>query len=232
MPKTTLHFLKLKASSQRGGALIYILIAIALLAALTGTFLNSGGQGTRTQNAFKLATELNSQSRVIRSGIQDCILRYPQGDDAITETGYIDPYPLMPSSDDAQYTSYDSGTTNFMVDIRCPGAGYTKVFGESLSGFLPPKPNLLSQWRYFNYDTPSRQGLPFEGVFFEITSDKSDPFIGESMAKVDTLYSACEVDYTIGDGTNGCFDGHQCLRFWIIRRSGGPTADGSPNECP
>ena len=69
-------------SSEKGGALIYILIAIALLAALTTTFIQPGGQSSRTQNAFKLASELTSQSRVIRSGIQDCILRYPQGDDA------------------------------------------------------------------------------------------------------------------------------------------------------
>jgi len=224
------NFLKLKASSQRGGALIYILIAIALLAALTGTFLNSGGQSTRTQSAFKLATELNSQSRVIRSGIQDCILRYPQGDDAITETGYIDPYPLNPDSNDSEYSSYKVAD-RYASEIRCPGAAYIKVFGESLSGFLPPQPGLLEPWVYFN-GSETIEGQAFNGVFFQIESDKSDPFIGESMAKADTLYSACEVDYQIGDGTNGCSNGAQCLRFWIIRRGGGPTADGSPNECP
>lgn len=231
------HFLEIGASSQRGGALIYILIAIALLAALTGTFLNSGGQGTRTQNTFKLATELNSQSRVIRSGIQDCILRYPEGDDAIAEAGYIDPYPLRPSSTDPAYeddtnTAYTVANNN-VSEIRCPGADYTKVFGESLSGFLPPTPSLMDPWVYHNITTASYSGIPMEGVFFEIRSNKSDPFIAEAMAKVDTLYSACEVDYQAsGDGANGCVDGYQCLRFWIIRRSGGPTADGSPNPCP
>jgi hypothetical protein len=65
--------------------------------------------------------------------------------------------------------------------------------------------------------------MNFNGVFYEIKSDKSDPFIAEAMQKVDGLLSACEVDYTVGDGTNGCESDHQCLRFWIIRRSGGPA---------
>lgn len=203
------------ASSQRGGALLYILIAIGLLAALTATFVNSGGQGARTQNAFKLATELNSQARVIRSGIQDCILRYPQGDDAIAEAGYNDPYPLNPDSEDAQYTSYKVVDRN-VEDIRCPGAGYGKLFGEVLAGFLPPAPDLMDVWTYFNGEE-TVSGETLDGVFFQIQSNKSDPFIGEAMQKMDGLFSACELDYTVGDDTNGCADGYKCLRVWVIR---------------
>ena len=97
-----------KASSQKGGALLYILIAIALLAALTTTFIQPSGQSSRTQNTFKLATQLNSQARVIRSAIQDCILRYPEGDNAIAEANYIDPYPLNPASADPAYAAFDA----------------------------------------------------------------------------------------------------------------------------
>ncbi len=211
------------ASSEKGGALIYILIAIALLAALTTTFIQPGGQSSRTQNAFKLSSELNSQSRVIRSGIQDCILRYPGGDDAITETGYIDPYPLNPDSTDTQYSAHVTTNKN-VSNVRCPGAAYEMIFGGSgaFTTFLPPAPSLMEDWQYFN-GSATLYGMAFNGVFYEIKSDKSDPFIAESMQKIDGLLSSCEVDYTVGDGSNGCENGHQCLRFWIIRKSGGPS---------
>lgn len=226
MKSITFHNL-VKAPSQRGGALIYILIAIALLAALTGTFMQSGGQSSRTQNAFKLASELTSQSRVIRSGIQDCILRYPEGDTAIAETGYVDPYPLNPDSSDPAYAAYDV-TNKKVSEVRCPGAAYEKIFGGSglFTSYLPPAPTLLDDWTYFNGNATGGSqifGMDFNGVFYQIQSDKSDPFIAESMTKVDGLMSSCEVDYTIGDDTNGCEDGYQCLRFWIIRTSGGPA---------
>jgi hypothetical protein len=206
---------KLSARAQKGGALIYILIAVALLAALTGTFMNSGGQGARTQNAFKLATELNSQARVIRSAIQDCILRYPQGNDAISETGYNDPYPLNPDSTDTEYSAYAVANKN-VDELRCPGANFEKLFGGTLASFLPPPPNLMEPWTYFNGQA-TIEGRVHDGVYFQTRSDKSDPFIGESMSKMDGLFSSCEVDYTVGDDTNGCEDGFQCLRVWVIR---------------
>lgn len=206
------HF---NARPQRGGALIYVLIAIALLAALTGTFMSSGGQGARTQNAFKLATEMNSQARVVRSAIQDCILRYPAGDDAIAEANYNDPYPINPDSSDAVYAAYDVANRN-VSELRCPGANYEKLFGGMMSGFLPPPPNLLEDWAYFN-GQETILGKVHDGVYFQTQSNKSDPFIGEAMTKMDGLFSECEVDYTIGDGSNGCASGYQCLRVWIIR---------------
>ena len=226
-------------ASQFGGALIYILIAIALLAALTTTFTQKGGQSTQTQNTFKLATEINSQSRIIRSGIQDCVLRFPQGDSDITETGYIAPYPLNPTS-----TEFSSpASTDAVSLIACPGTSsaassvddHQAVFGGSLASFLPTQPDLMEPWTYFNGNATGGsqiQGMSFSGVFYQIQSDKSDPFIAEAFTKVDELHSACEVDYTVGTGSNGCSSGVQCLRFWIIRRSGGPTGDSSPNPCP
>ncbi len=227
------HKFMRKASPQRGGALIYILIAIALLAALTTTFMGSGGQQSRTQNSFKLASELNSQARVIRSGIQDCILRFPQGDNAIVETGYIAPYPINPDSADAGYAagltalSVATPTTKEASELRCPGASYAQIFSGAgqFSSFLPTAPSLMEDWTYFNGGAGTGNevtalGQDFDGVYFQIRSDKSDPFIGESMQKIDDSMAACEVNYTVGDDTNGCEDGFQCLRFWIIRNDG------------
>ena len=238
MTHTTFHNFIVRASSQRGGALIYILIAIALLAALTTTFVQPGGQSSRTQNAFQLASTINSQSRVIRSALQDCILRYPQGNTAIAETGYVHPYPLNPNSEDATYTAFDNGDPGTFVvsDLRCPGANYAQLFGGSgqFTSYLPPAPDLMEPWTYFNGGSgvPANVvdvfGLDMDGVYYQIQSDKSDPFIAEAFQKIDDLASACEIDYTVGDGTNGCENGYQCLRFWVIR---GDDTEATPG-CP
>jgi hypothetical protein len=86
----------------------------------------------------------------------------------------------------------------------------------------------MEEWQYFNGEVAAAAGAPwynmaFDGEFFKTQSGNSDPFIGEAMQKIDESLSSCEVDYTVGDGTNGCEDGHQCLRFWIIRSGGGPA---------
>jgi len=240
----------IKASPQKGGALIYILIAIALLAALTSTFLDGGGQSSRTQNAFKTATVLNSQARLIRSALQDCVLRYPEGDSGdITDpapANYIDPYPLMPTSTDFSSPAADNNIERLGCPGTSSGAGvddHVSLFSGTgeFSSFLPSPPDLMEPWIYFNNNITASAGAPgynmaFNGVFFQIQSDKSDPFIGEAYQKVDELMSSCEVDHQVGTGTNGCENGHQCLRFWIIRRGGGPTgtadATNGQNPCP
>lgn len=225
-----------KASLQKGGALIYILIAVALLAALTSTMVGGGGQSSRTQNAFRLGQELNSQSRLIRSAIQDCTLRFTQGDAVdISEANYNNPYPLNPSS--SEFTS--PAANDNVAFLKCPGTSssagnddYTDLFGGSgeFSGYMPPKPDLMDDWTYFNGDE-TVEGVRLDGVYFQITSNKSDPQVGEAMERIDNLMSACEVDYLEGDGSNSCANDYKCLRYWVIR---GPNtaATGGTNPCP
>src|ERR1700761_6428398 len=92
--------------NERGSALVYILIAIALLAVLTITFMEPSSQQTSSQNTFKTVTDLGNQIETIRSAIQECVLNYPKGDSNIPTTGGAptDPdartnYPINPDSD-------------------------------------------------------------------------------------------------------------------------------------
>ena len=156
--------------NRKGGALIYIMIAVALLAALTMTFLQPSGQSSTTQNSFRLATQLNSQARVIRSAIQDCVLRFPQGDAAITQVGYHHPYPLKPNS-----TEFDTPAPDHGVQyLKCPGTGsgtdvddQQNIFGGTMSSFLPPAPPLMNEngWVYQN-GTGTHNGETYDGVYF------------------------------------------------------------------
>ncbi len=90
-------------AAERGSVLIYILIAIALLAALTYSFAKDTSSNINTQLANKTSQELYVQVNLIRSAILECTLAYPSGGGDIDASGVIDatdnpnsPYPLNP----------------------------------------------------------------------------------------------------------------------------------------
>lgn len=216
-------------ASNAGGALVYILIAIALLAALTVSFIEPSNQQSRSQNAFQIAATLKGQVNAIRAAIQDCILLYPSGDGTInsgstTDTGYHAPFPVNPSSAHFDSSSLDGKTGDLVGDLSCPGNNggsgseneHSVLFGGATGRFMPEKPSLFNDWTYFN-GSGTKEGQSVDGVYFLIDSDKTDPYIGEALSKLDAGYNQCETDYIDGDGTNGCADGAKCLRVWVKR---------------
>ena len=212
-----------KKSSQKGSALIYILIAIALLAALTATFMDSSSQQTTSQNAFNTVTDLNSQINFVRSAIQECVLTYPSGDDALAGVATNMPYPINPSS---TYLT-DEAANDEARNIRCPGnpgnsADHADIFAGSSGKFMPPAPSLFGEWTYYN-------GV--DGVFFYIATDKTDAFLETAMKKLDDQFSECEADLVDNDpggaplamttevGGPTCPVNSLCFRVWMIAQA-------------
>lgn len=212
-------------NNARGSALIYILIAIALIAALTATFMQPASQETHTQNSYKLVAELNSQVQMIRSSIQDCILQYPQGDSGINVSGYHANYPLEPDSTYLPTSPSIRAADKNVANIRCPGnnpggsnsAQHTLIFGGSTGRFMPATLALFNPWTYRNGTNMSIDGQTVTGVFFQITSTATDSYIAEAMQKVDEQFTQCEADYIAGNGSNGCPNNTKCLRIWVKR---------------
>lgn len=246
--------------SERGSALIYILIAIALLAALTITFMEPSSQQTQSQNTFKTVSELQSQIDYITSNVQECVVNYPKGDATVdngvagTDPGARRRYPLHP---DSTHLPAGSRAANKNVEhIRCPGvtsednwrnnAGvaqntgndndHPKVFGGSSGKFMPPAPDLFGEWQWYNGD---------DGVFFWIATDKTDAYLQTALAKLDDIYGECEADVIDASGgavnidsntTISCANGSTCFRVWIIADPTNATyngdTDGDEAGCP
>lgn len=210
---------------NRGSALIYILIAIALIAALTASFMQPATQQTRTQNSFKLAAELNGQVQMVRASIQDCILQYPEGDSAINVAGYHANYPLEPDSTYFPTSPAIRAADKNVAGLRCPGnnpggvnqSHHELIFGGSTGRFMPAVPALFGPWTYRNTTNTTIDGVAFTGVFFQITTTNSDAYLAEAMQKVDAQFTQCEADYVEGDGSNGCAASTKCLRIWVKR---------------
>ena len=230
--------------SERGSALVYILIAIALLAALTVTFMEPSSQQTSSQSGFRTATEVKSQIDVIRSSVQECILRYAGGDQSIdnSSTG-TDPfarkeYPINPSSSHlpSAYTASTviaAGEERAVKHLRCPGHRdsaaneHQPVFGGNTGKYLPAPPSLFNEWQWYNGQ---------DGVFFWIATNKSDAYLESALEKIDENYSECEadlIDATAGDvdmdsdstAQATCPDGSICFRVWMINTRDGKHAD-------
>lgn len=229
----------MKHNRQRGAVLVYILIGVALLAGLTAVFMGGGGQQASTQRNFNLANDLSSQIQLIRAGIQECVLTYPNGDSTMPASpalvggqDIVRPYPLIPSNTYLESPA-GPGTAN-MEDIRCAGNpgnnnNHAKIFSSGTGKFLPRVPSLMEPWRYYN---------GADGVFFLISTTKTDSHIKWALEKVNEQFSSCEADVIDATGvmksitTDGwnCAKDELCLRVWLVTK---PSAK-FPDEtgCP
>lgn len=210
---------------ERGSALVYILIAIGLMAALTVSFMNSDSQQSRSQNAFKVAQTLNAQIQTIRSAIEGCTILYPGGDNTVagsTDPGYITPYPVNPDSDHFTGSTLGKETDRSIAGIRCPGNpgdtnDHTPIFGASTGKNAPTAPDILENWVYFN-GTKTVGSTTYTGVYIMTRSSRSDPYIVEAFDKVDSQFTGCEVD-SVDATDDDCPAGNVCLRYWIVRQA-------------
>lgn len=215
-------------SNKKGSALVYILVAIALIGTLTVTMLNGASQSARSQKAFQLAAALEGQIKLYESTIQECIINYPSGDSSIngsgiTDAGYIAPYPLAPNSTHFTGSTLGPAASNTASDVRCPGDpgidnNHSPLFGPTIGHFAPPPPSKLSNWLYYNL-AGTVTGDNVDGVYLQTSSTTSDAYIQDAMQKIASKYSNCKIDYIVGNGSNGCQNGGYCLRYWLVRNS-------------
>lgn len=234
---------------QSGSALIYILIAVALLAALTVSLMEPSGQQAQSQNATNIYTELDGQIGFISSAVSECVLSHPDQDSELTSTEQKNaPYPINPSDPYFDGQSANPGTDpDDRVDyIRCPGnpggAGannqdHARIFGGTSGKFLPPAPALFGNWEYYN---------GADGVSIMISSSKTDSYIESALQKLNEKFSQCEAevidrrsagdlnitsDVTPGAGAvRKCAGGNICFRYWIVLKSSAIHVD-TP-DCP
>jgi hypothetical protein len=237
------------SARQSGSALIYILIAIALLAALTVSLMEPANQQAQTQNTTNLVTTIENQVSFITSALQECALSHPNQDSGLTLTQQRNPpYPINPH--DPYYTAESAtpgpAANDNVAGIRCPGnpggsgsnnQDHARMFGGGSGKFMPPPPALFGNWRYYNGE---------DGIFIMISSDKSDAYIQSALTRLDGMYANCEADVinrlgttavaVAGDTVPGdgaakqCPAGHICFRHWFKQNAS--ASDQVSAGCP
>jgi type II secretory pathway pseudopilin PulG len=215
-------------ASQHGGALVYILMAIAMIGVLTGTLLQSGGQGARAKKSIELAQQLDAQIQFIKAALQECAIMHPSGDPTIndgsvTDNGYIAPYPVEPASSHFSGSTDGAAADNRVFRLKCPGNpgidnNHSPIFGPTTGRFFPPTVLLNHNWFYSNRDGTSN-GRNVHGVNIRISPFSTlDPYVKDALERLDAKYNDCELEYIPnGDSTNGCTAGRDCLIYWIAR---------------
>lgn len=218
--------------SERGSALVYILIAIALLAALTLSFMEPSGQQTQSQNTFKTISEIESQAEYIRTAIQECVILHEKGDNTIdnsptgSDPGANKKFPIKPTSTHFTGATPPADADDFVEYLRCPGNpgddnNHKRIFTAETGKFLPPPPPLFEKWEYYNGD---------DGIFFWTHTTKSDSYLQTALAKLEEKFGKCEADTIVAGGsavdldTDGgveCPANSTCFRVWM-------TIKGSP----
>lgn len=243
------HKKTMNRNNERGSALIYILIAIALLAALTVSFMQPSSQQGQSQGSFKTISELQSQVEFIRTSVQECILSHPGGDINIEngvgeeDEGADRRYPIKPNSLYYTSASFAPAADRSVEFIRCPGnpgddVEHASIFGGRTGKFLPPAPDLfdnntvsgMNGWQWYNGD---------DGVFYWIATEKSDAFIATALDKLDDEFADCEADVidNSGGGTAEDMDSDtpdqaecpansRCFRLWMISEPSAVYPDG------
>lgn len=212
-------------SNESGSALVYILIAIALLAALTISFMEPSSQQGQSSNSFKLASEIESQVDFIRTAIQECVILYQTGDNNIPGTpatkteGANRKFPIDPRS--TYLTSpLAPGDLPLVRELRCPGnpgdnTDHQPVFSGNSGKFLPPPPAMFEEWQWYN-------GL--DGIFFWTHTLNTDAFIQTALDKLNEQYGLCEADVIHAGGTGTDLDNAgdvvcpanaTCFRVWM-----------------
>jgi hypothetical protein len=216
-------------TTQNGSAIIYILIAIALLAALTASLMDSPSQQTQSTNRMKTLAEVKGQVDLIRSSVEGCVLKNPGGDINIpnasseAEEGADHRYPIRPNSpyyDAAPAATIGAASDRAVRNIRCPGnpgddKNHAMMFSGASGKFLPPAPTLFEDWQWYNGN---------DGVFFWTQTDKTDNFLTSALEKLDDEFGECEAD--VIDATGGaealdsgssieCPNTYTCFRVWL-----------------
>lgn len=237
---------KHESAPENGSAFIYILVAIALLAALTTSFMRPSSQQTTAQQSFKTISNLKSQVDFIRSSIQECVILHPNGDRGPGGvTGLIGtsntPWPINPSS-----TYLDTPDANDQLrNIRCPGDpgssnDHENIFTGRSGKFLPPPPDLFEDWIYQNHA---------DGVFIYTETTRTDAFLDTALQKLDDEFAECEadiIDATAGEieltSTAGatdakCPDESKCFRLWLLTNdsavyNGDTDGEETAASCP
>lgn len=221
--------------------MIYILLAIGMLAILTGILSEGGNQQSQSQNSTKLISEVSSQIDYITSALQECALNYPTQDANMGAVQQNPPYPIIPNH--TYYTtsgatpgpansSGSSGSATSgrqLVAARCPGnpggtmpnsQNHAFIFGGASGKFIPQPPNnIFPAWQYY-------AGADGVAIYFQITA--SDIYIENALKKLDAKYSQCEADYIDARGGNipiftggtTCPSGSQCFIYRLIRKTG------------
>lgn len=233
----------IKSNPQRGSVMIYILVAVGLLAGVTATMMTGSSNQTNNNKGSGITADLKSQLNVIVAAVQECTMTYPNQDGDLTATQQKNaPYPINPKDPYLDDPAAEVVATDEVSYIRCPGnpgtgaSGFEsqkRIFSGESGKFLPEPPPGFSPWVYYN-------GV--NGVYVMTAALNATVETKKAILAVDIGYNPCQTDVTDlrgtgssadlstdivpGDsGEKSCPGGAICFRHWFVQKASAVETD-------
>jgi hypothetical protein len=169
-------------TAEKGNVLFYILIAVALLAALTYVVARGGGDSGSGMTATRVAEEIKSQSQMIRSAIMECVINNNYG------------YPAEPVS-------------GLVADVQCQTSAtptYQTIFSGATGRFMPQPPKPFTAGWAYDVDTGTTPNTISISLTQAMNCAADQGLVSALDDILPTQYATAEVDTTC-DGTTANF---------------------------
>jgi len=165
-------FMKQNYNRQSGfGAFAYILMSIALLAALTGAISRISQTNSRAQANDVLVARIYGQASKIRADIQLCMTERTKD----TEVGPLR-YRQFPVCNGGTSNSAFEQNTNYFSDLYCPSNSAGTIFANARAlrckmptdpsvwdnaegNFFPERITGYEEWKYYISSSGTHQGV-------------------------------------------------------------------------
>ncbi len=217
------------------GAFAYILMSIALLAALTAAISIGGRNNSRLQNNDILASKIYGQASKIRSDILLCMTEAPTQNSTVGPSAYTR-FPACGSVvedtySESGYCTNTGSASPFAANARnlkCLTPSSDSVWDNSEGNFFPELITGFEEWKYY-----IQTAADYRGVSLMITSTDRNPNqdIDWVLRKVRERFGPNEAQVLIrpvgngGDDAAGvvtmgpCADAALCntLQVWLAR---------------
>ncbi len=168
-------------NNQNGNVLFYILIAVALVGALTYVMSRGAGDSGTGAVATRISEDIKAQAQTIRAAVLECVLVHNYG------------YPAEPGS-------------GLVADLECQVddvPNYVEIFSGATGRFLPQPPGPFTGWTY-TVDT----GTTPDSIYIELSHAMDctgDMGVRSALSILQTQFTADETNGTVCNGTEATF---------------------------
>jgi len=198
--------LEYSEKNTSGNILMYVFIAVGLLAALTVAIVKDGTVRDPVQEARRAADVLIQQSNYLRTAFQECAMLYPDGGGDLDGDGDVDnndnPYAPFPLEATDSKQPNGAGASQYLIDQQCTGApAATAYMFRPPSRYNVPDPQITSQWFY---------EAGSAGLRLEVSYSFPDQIRDNVVDILDQRLADCEFS-TYDTGST------RFMRFWLRR---------------